>query len=374
MRCYLLTIVVGWCLAVLGSPSLASDVAKLAPGQRIEDGLLDLGSHSVRLPLGPQWTFVSLEDGFQVNIGGVIMKRLRNNVFVVGVSENKLVAMMQLMTFPRDIPMSQWPDEPCRPAPQVFEYQDPISSRMYMPECLARTFKYKTASLARSTRFAPTLALLQARGVELPEDVLRGLYTKYRVTNFIWLNVIIPVDSEAGRATEGIRQFDEWMKEAARVIPEAMAGTGLIQLPVLPRVTYAASDVAASKARSASAKELFDERAVRLTPQELSALLHPGSSVTHVAPSTGNSRSWTNREDGTFVVSTRSVDAAYGTSSEGEGIWRVTDDGRYCATINWKKDREDWCRAVYRYQGTMYLAPVDLEKAGNTRYGLIEVK
>jgi|KBSMisStaDraftv2_1062788.scaffolds.fasta_scaffold717970_1 hypothetical protein len=129
-----------------------------------------------------------------------------------------------------------------------------------------------------------------------------------------------------------------------------------------------------AQTRAVSAKELLENGAQVLSAEELRQLARPGSTMIHVAPSTGNWRTWTNREDGTFVIVTRYVNASFNMGSSGTGIWLITPDGRYCANITWQAETEKWCRAVWRYKGGLYSAPLDLGKAGTTMYGLIEIR
>jgi len=129
-----------------------------------------------------------------------------------------------------------------------------------------------------------------------------------------------------------------------------------------------------AQTRAVSAKELLENGATVLSADELRQLAHPGSMMIHVAPSTGNWRTWTNRVDGTFSIITRVVNASAYTGSSGTGTWVITPDGRYCAYISWQSEIEKWCRAVWRYKDGLYSAPLDLEKAGTTMYGLLEIR
>ena len=84
-----------------------------------------------------------------------------------------------------------------------------------------------------------------------------------------------------------------------------------------------------------------------LSKDELEQLL-PGARMSR-ASTRGNTATWINEANGRFTV--RSDDRAIsgrGASSKAEGSWRITDDGRYCVTIEWQhgKDPETWCRFV----------------------------
>ena len=50
-----------------------------------------------------------------------------------------------------------------------------------------------------------------------------------------------------------------------------------------------------------------------------------------------------------------------GTQTAGQaGTWKVSDDGKYCIDIDWKKVSEKWCSYVLKGEGdTYYLNKVD---------------
>lgn len=85
----------------------------------------------------------------------------------------------------------------------------------------------------------------------------------------------------------------------------------------------------------------------KLSKEELQSLL-PGTKATYVNQY-GSVHAWTNEPDGKFVAST--VAKKYnmtGAGSTGHGSWRISDDGKYCIEIDWKRDLEKWCSFVWR--------------------------
>ncbi|MGB0129505.1 MAG: DUF995 domain-containing protein [Rhodocyclaceae bacterium] len=88
-------------------------------------------------------------------------------------------------------------------------------------------------------------------------------------------------------------------------------------------------------------------QATKLSKDELQSFI-PGTKVHHVIQS-GSSRTWTNEPDGKFVASTDSKKYSMtGAGSTGHGSWRISDDGKYCIEIDWKRDSEKWCSFVWR--------------------------
>jgi hypothetical protein len=85
----------------------------------------------------------------------------------------------------------------------------------------------------------------------------------------------------------------------------------------------------------------------KLSRDELQSFI-PGTKVHHVIQS-GSSRTWTNEPDGKFVASTDGKKYSMtGEGSTGHGSWRISDDGKYCIEIDWKRDSEKWCSFVWR--------------------------
>jgi len=106
---------------------------------------------------------------------------------------------------------------------------------------------------------------------------------------------------------------------------------------------------------------LAQESAVKMSREELQAFL-PGTKVTHVN-SGGSERHWTNEPDGTLYATTnnKAIVSPTGSLVTGQaGTWKVSDDGKYCIDIDWKKVSEKWCSTILKGQGdTYYLSKVD---------------
>lgn len=109
-----------------------------------------------------------------------------------------------------------------------------------------------------------------------------------------------------------------------------------------------------------------------ISAEELQQMVHGGVTVSHRAPSTGNWRRASLKDDGTLTIANRSANNGGASGSNGSGTWKV-EGNRLCMDIKWAASTEAWCRGIYKYNGGMYSVPVDLEKANASMYGLIEV-
>jgi hypothetical protein len=86
-----------------------------------------------------------------------------------------------------------------------------------------------------------------------------------------------------------------------------------------------------------------------LSHDELQQLL-PGAKIEITYPD-GNKTMWTNVADGTLEAQSLSGDATtkHGHNGNGTGTWKISDDGMYCAHIEWRKGHtSDWCRPVVK--------------------------
>jgi Protein of unknown function (DUF995) len=137
---------------------------------------------------------------------------------------------------------------------------------------------------------------------------------------------------------------------------------------VLPLLLSAGMAVAAEP--TVTAQELIDQGAQRLPADAVKTMLTAGSTVEVVAIASGRTRRWTHGADGKFVAVSHGQS---GTQATGQGVWRVSDDGQYCVEIAWKNVSEQWCRAIYRHGAATYLAPNDLARNADKRYGLLQV-
>jgi hypothetical protein len=65
----------------------------------------------------------------------------------------------------------------------------------------------------------------------------------------------------------------------------------------------------------------------------------------------GSVQRWKNEPDGKFIASTNNKKngSPLGVQSvTAPGTWRVNDEGKYCITIDWRRDPVDWCSFVYK--------------------------
>jgi len=110
-----------------------------------------------------------------------------------------------------------------------------------------------------------------------------------------------------------------------------------------------------------SISALAQDAAVKMGREELLSFL-PGTKVTHVN-SAGSERHWTNEPDGTLYANTNNKTFGNGTGSvvSGQaGTWKISDEGKYCIDIDWKRVNEKWCSYILKGQGdTYYLNKVD---------------
>lgn len=106
---------------------------------------------------------------------------------------------------------------------------------------------------------------------------------------------------------------------------------------------------------------IADDAPVTMSRDELLAFI-PGTEVSHVNRF-GSQRRWTNGEDGKFVASTdnKKYGSALGSYNvSAPGTWRINDEGRYCVTIEWKREAENWCSHIVKGpDGQFYLGSVD---------------
>lgn len=110
-----------------------------------------------------------------------------------------------------------------------------------------------------------------------------------------------------------------------------------------------------------------EEPGARLGKAELASLL-PGTKAVYVIKG-GSTHAWTNEPDGKFVASSDAKTIS-GTGMGGgytaTGTWRISDDGKYCIKIDWRRYPESWCRSLYRTaDGGYYLT--DSDEPGSPR-------
>jgi hypothetical protein len=127
--------------------------------------------------------------------------------------------------------------------------------------------------------------------------------------------------------------------------------TQLSRFPVLP-LAFAFAATLANGQTATVLRDLDALGRVTLTKDELAQLL-PNASMRRVSVS-GNNQSWKNDSGGTFVISSdnKSMNLRNSTAS---GKWHISDDGRYCVLIEWKRvETEEWCRYIVKAGNDYY--------------------
>lgn len=120
-------------------------------------------------------------------------------------------------------------------------------------------------------------------------------------------------------------------------------------------LSFALVSTLASSQEATTLMDLQDR--VTLTKEELGQLL-PKASMSRVTAN-GNKQNWKNDADGTFII--RSDNRGLLTaSSDAYGKWHISDDGRYCVLIEWKRNpTEEWCRFIVKAGDAYYATKSD---------------
>jgi hypothetical protein len=93
---------------------------------------------------------------------------------------------------------------------------------------------------------------------------------------------------------------------------------------------------------------------VQLSAVDLKELM-PGARVISRTQA-GSTRTWQNKQDGTFIASSDGRGTAGGRNSYASvpGTWRVSEDGRLCVKIPWPVNQDDWCRLMFKVGDKYY--------------------
>jgi hypothetical protein len=120
-------------------------------------------------------------------------------------------------------------------------------------------------------------------------------------------------------------------------------------------LSFALVSTLALSQEAATLMELQDR--ITLTKEELGQLL-PKASMSRVTAN-GNKQNWKNDADGTFII--RSDNRGLLTAgSEAYGKWHISEDGRYCVLIEWKRvPTEEWCRFIVKAGDAYYATKSD---------------
>lgn len=108
---------------------------------------------------------------------------------------------------------------------------------------------------------------------------------------------------------------------------------------------------------------------VTLTKEELRELM-PNASMSRVIAS-GNKHHWKNDADGTFIIRS-DTRAQLSAGATAYGKWHISDDGRYCVLIEWKRvPTEEWCRYIVKAGDAYYATKSD--KHGTEKVYKLEI-
>lgn len=103
---------------------------------------------------------------------------------------------------------------------------------------------------------------------------------------------------------------------------------------------------------AATLADLDPQNRVVLTKEELGKLM-PGASMSRVIAN-GNRHNWKNDPDGTFIIRS-DTKAQISSGATAYGKWHISDDGRYCVLIEWKRiEAEEWCRYIVKAGDSYY--------------------
>lgn len=107
-----------------------------------------------------------------------------------------------------------------------------------------------------------------------------------------------------------------------------------------------------------SSLAIADEDAVKMTREELLSFL-PGTKVIHMN-SGGSTRIWTNNPDGTLMASSdgKKYGGALGAPGSSAGTWKVNEEGKFCISIDWRREAENWCSSILKAPDGYYLGKV----------------
>jgi Protein of unknown function (DUF995) len=134
----------------------------------------------------------------------------------------------------------------------------------------------------------------------------------------------------------------------------------------LPRIALSSLTLFSTLAFGQAAtvlRDLDSQGRATLTKEDLGQLL-PNASMSRINAD-GNAQFWKNDPGGTFTISS-------GQSTTAQGKWHVSDDGRYCVLIEWKRaPTEEWCRYIVKAGGAYYATRSD--KTGTERVYRLEI-
>ena len=130
-----------------------------------------------------------------------------------------------------------------------------------------------------------------------------------------------------------------------------------VSLAALAGLAAFTSGTPAHAQEAAVLRDLDAQGRSTLSKEELTLLL-PGAKMSRLTAG-GNTQLWKNDTDGSFVISSDNRDRA-GANSTAQGKWHISEDGRYCVLIEWRRNpTEEWCRYVLKAGADYYSARSD---------------
>lgn len=143
----------------------------------------------------------------------------------------------------------------------------------------------------------------------------------------------------------------------------------MLKLPRFAPLSFALVSTLASGQAVTVLNELDSQGRVTLTKEELGQLL-PSASMSRVIAS-GNKHHWKNDADGTFIIRS-DTRAQLSAGATAYGKWHISDDGRYCVLIEWKRvNTEEWCRYIVKAGDAYYATKSD--KHGTEKVYKLEI-
>lgn len=137
----------------------------------------------------------------------------------------------------------------------------------------------------------------------------------------------------------------------------------MLNLPLIALSSFALFSTLAFGQAGMVLRDLDSQGRATLTKEDLGQLL-PNASMGRVTPD-GHTQYWKNDSSGTFIISS-------GQSTTAQGKWHISDDGRYCVLIEWRRvAAEEWCRYIVKAGGAYYATKSD--KTGTERLYRLEI-
>ncbi len=116
---------------------------------------------------------------------------------------------------------------------------------------------------------------------------------------------------------------------------------------LLASLAIAAPVFALCTAFFSASSPAFADGATPLTHDELQQLM-PGAQI-EITYTDGSTTLWKDADDGSVeAVWTSGFTSSKHYTSPGTGSWKISDDGKYCSHVQWRKNVSDWCSQVVK--------------------------